>query len=52
MKAWQIFAAGIAVLIAALLLPSYEPLLAGLAAVVMSGASPAFSMPWLPERKL
>ena len=35
MKAWQIFAVGVAVLVAALLLPSYEPLLAGLAAVVM-----------------
>jgi hypothetical protein len=35
MKAWQIFAVGVAVLIAALLLPSYEPLLAGLAAIVM-----------------
>lgn len=37
MKAWQIFAVGIAVLIAALLLPSYEPLLAGVAALVMVG---------------
>jgi hypothetical protein len=35
MKAWQIFAVGVAVLVAALLLPSYEPLLAGIAAVVM-----------------
>jgi hypothetical protein len=35
MKAWQIFAAGVAVLVAALLLPSYEPVLAGMAAVVM-----------------
>jgi hypothetical protein len=35
MKAWQIFAVGVGVLVAALLLPSYEPLLAGLAAMVM-----------------
>jgi hypothetical protein len=35
MKAWQIFAVGVAVLVAALLLPSYEPVLAGLAAIVM-----------------
>ncbi|SRR5216684_1748594 len=35
MKAWQIFAVGVAVLVAALLLPSYEPLLAALAAVIM-----------------
>jgi hypothetical protein len=35
MKAWQIFVVGIAVLVAALLLPSYEPVLAGIAAVVM-----------------
>jgi hypothetical protein len=35
MKAWQIFAAGVVVLVAALLLPAYEPALAGLAAVVM-----------------
>ena len=35
MKAWQIFAVGVAALVAALLLPSYEPLLAGLAAIVM-----------------
>jgi hypothetical protein len=34
-KAWQIFTVGIAVLIAAVLLPSYEGILAGLAAVVM-----------------
>jgi hypothetical protein len=35
MKAWQIFVAGVAMLYAALLLTSYEPVLAGLAAVVM-----------------
>lgn len=35
MKTWQIFAVGVAVLVAALLLPSYESLLAGIAAVVM-----------------
>ena len=35
MKTWQIFAVGVGVLVAALLLPSYEPLLAGLAAMVM-----------------
>ena len=35
MKAWQIFAVGVAVLVAALLLPSYEPMLAGLAALAM-----------------
>lgn len=35
MKAWQIFAVGIAVLVAAILLPAYEPFLAGAAAVVM-----------------
>jgi len=35
MKAWQIFVVGVAVLVAALLLPSYEPVLAGIAAVVM-----------------
>lgn len=35
MKAWQIFAVGVVVLVAALLLPSYEPLLAGLAAIAM-----------------
>ena len=35
MKAWQIFAVGVAVLVAALLLPSYERILAGLAAVAM-----------------
>jgi hypothetical protein len=35
LKAWQIFAVGIAVLAAALLLPSYEAILAGSAAVVM-----------------
>lgn len=35
MKAWQIFAVGVAVLAAALLLPSYEPILAGLAAIAM-----------------
>jgi len=35
MKAWQIFAVGVAVLVAALLLPSYERILAGLAAIVM-----------------
>lgn len=37
MKAWQSFAIGIAVLVAALLLPSYEAILAGLAAVAMVG---------------
>ena len=31
MKAWQIFGVGAAVLVAALLLPSYERILAGLA---------------------
>jgi hypothetical protein len=35
MKAWQIFGAGAVVLAAALLLPSYEPMLAGLAALAM-----------------
>ena len=35
MKAWQIFGVGIAVLVAALLLPSYESVLAGLTAVGM-----------------
>jgi len=35
MKAWQIFGAGVVVLVAGLLLPSYEPILAGLAAIVM-----------------
>jgi hypothetical protein len=35
MKSWQIFAAGTAVMVAALLLPSYEALLAGLATVAM-----------------
>lgn len=35
MKAWQIFCVGVAVLLAVLLLPSYESVLAGLAAVVM-----------------
>jgi hypothetical protein len=35
MKAWQIFGVGMVVLVAALLLPSYEPILAGLAATVM-----------------
>ena len=35
MKAWQIFLVGVAALGAALLLPSYEPVLAGLAAIVM-----------------
>ncbi|HUD63091.1 MAG TPA: hypothetical protein VMQ17_00860 [Candidatus Sulfotelmatobacter sp.] len=35
MQAWQIFAVGVAVLVAALLLPSYEPMLAGLAALAM-----------------
>jgi hypothetical protein len=35
MKAWQIFPVGVAVLGAALLLPSYEPVLAGWAAIVM-----------------
>jgi hypothetical protein len=35
MKAWQIFVVGVAVLVAALLLPSYEAILAGLAAIAM-----------------
>lgn len=35
MKAWQIFVAGVAVLIAALLLPHYERLLTGAAAPIM-----------------
>jgi len=35
MKVWQIFGVGVAVLVAVLLLPSYESVLAGLAAVVM-----------------
>ena len=35
MKAWQIFVLGVAVLVAALLLPTYEAILAGLAAVAM-----------------
>lgn len=35
MKAWQIFVAGVAVLIAALLLPHYERLLTGAAAAIM-----------------
>lgn len=35
MKAWQIFAVGVAVLVAALLLPSYERMLAGLGAIAM-----------------
>jgi hypothetical protein len=35
MKAWQIFAVGVVVLVAALLLRSYEPMLAGLAAIAM-----------------
>jgi hypothetical protein len=35
MKAWQIFVLGVAVLVAALLLPSYEAILAGLAAIAM-----------------
>jgi hypothetical protein len=34
-RAWQIFAVGVAALSAALLFPMYEPLLAGLAAAVM-----------------
>jgi hypothetical protein len=38
MKSWQIFAVGVAVLVAALLLPAYESVLAGLAAVVMVAA--------------
>jgi hypothetical protein len=36
MKAWQIFAVGVVVLVGALPLPSYEPRLAGIAAVVMA----------------
>ena len=40
MKAWQIFAAGTVVLVAALLLPAYEALLAGLAALWKNGARP------------
>jgi hypothetical protein len=35
MKAWQIFVLGVAVLVAALLLPSYEAILAGIAAIAM-----------------
>jgi hypothetical protein len=35
MKAWQIFVVGVAVLIAVLLLPSYEAILAGLAAIAL-----------------
>lgn len=35
MKAWQIFVAGVAVLVAALFLPSYQAVLAGLAAIAM-----------------
>jgi hypothetical protein len=35
MKAWQVFVPGAAVLVAALLLPSYEAILAGLAAIAM-----------------
>src|SRR5689334_2317460 len=38
MRSWQIFAVGTAVLIAALLLPAYESLLAGVAAIVLVGA--------------
>ena len=38
MKAWQIFVVGVAVLVAALLLPSYEAVLAGLAAIAMVAA--------------
>jgi len=37
MKVWQIFGAGTAVLIAALLLPAYEAFLAGLGALAMVG---------------
>lgn len=37
MRAWQIFAAGTAVLVAALFLPAYEAVLAGLAALAMVG---------------
>ena len=35
MKAWQIFAVGVGVLVAAALLPAYEGLLAGAAAVAI-----------------
>jgi hypothetical protein len=35
MKTWQIFILGVAVLVAALLLPAYEAILAGLAAIAM-----------------
>jgi len=35
MKAWQIFVVGVGVLVAALFLPSYEAILAGLAAIAM-----------------
>lgn len=35
MKAWQIFVLGVAVLVAGLLLPTYEAILAGLAAIAM-----------------
>jgi len=38
MKAWQIFAVGVAVLVAAALLPAFEPLLAGAAAIVVVAA--------------
>jgi hypothetical protein len=38
MKSWQIFVMGVGVLVAALLLPAYESVLAGLAAVVMVAA--------------
>lgn len=37
MKAWQIFAAGVGVIVVGLLFPSYESKLAGMAAVVMVG---------------
>lgn len=38
MKSWQIFALGTAVLVAALLLPAYEAVLAGLGAIVLVAA--------------
>jgi hypothetical protein len=41
MKSWQIFVAGTAILIAAVLLPAYESLLAGLAAIALVIAAAA-----------
>ena len=51
MKAWQIFAVGVLVLVAALLLPSYEPILAALAAIVM-GAVVVVGFLFRPRRDL